>query len=158
MDKLIILLLAGGLAYHFFSGEEIAPERTLSLSQKVSTQASEGTVGGPCKSSKCLIVYTAPWCPTSKAMHNTIISLEEELKQEGIEVQVVAGKSSPVKTKKYADTFPFQVFLDSKSSYYNDLKLDGVPSYVVTDDKGEVINRLEISYPNTNKMRQKLEL
>ncbi|MGH1541037.1 MAG: peroxiredoxin family protein [Arenicella sp.] len=159
MNKLIGILVVLAVAGWLLSSNESLPEMTLTQYGALASQRGEDvSVGGICGFSKCLTVYVAPWCPACRSLHPTIVSLIEELRDEGITAQLIVGKDAVEKVKKYAKTYPFPVLLDADGSYFQLAKLKAVPTFIVTDTSGDIINKVNGGYASVHMMRDKLKI
>lgn len=49
----------------------------------------DGKAGGKCPEPKCLTIYVAHWCPYCTKAKPMIVKLTEELRSEGVEVNVI---------------------------------------------------------------------
>ncbi len=161
MNK-IILIIAGlvcGFIFLTFGKPTILASEELSLQNQDAYAETSGTVGGRCfDGDKCLTIYVAPWCPVCTRLKPTIISLTQELKADGFDVKVIVGNDSQKATEAYAKDFPFPVYLDAESRFYKKVKQRGVPFFLVSNKKGQVINKMAGGIPNVRAMRDKLEI
>ncbi|MCJ8313373.1 MAG: TlpA family protein disulfide reductase [Saccharospirillaceae bacterium] len=113
---------------------------------------------GECLSDKCLIIYVAPWCPICHKITPTIIALVNEMKAEGIQVDVVVGKDKPNAVLEYAEHFPFPVALDANGRYFYAADIEAVPYFVAINYDGEILNEMYGGYQSVSALRNKLEI
>jgi thiol-disulfide isomerase/thioredoxin len=110
---------------------------------------SSSTAKDPCLfSSRCLIVYLAPWCPYCKSSQKVLVALENQLKKLGSSngIRVVVGMDTKEKLEKYASNFSLPVYIDDSKDLYNLLNCSGVPSWTVIDMEGHTIFQESGSY------------
>lgn len=155
---LIIAAIFIGFAVYMLKQPSTLASEVLKVENQDEYSASTETVGGRCYEKKCLTVYVAPWCPACKGLKPTIVALREALVDEGVDVKVVVGNDSPKNTTAYAKTYPFPVYLDANSSFYNKAGIRGVPNFIVTNREGGIINKLAGGYEDVGAMRTALNL
>lgn len=122
------------------------------------TQENSVRVGGNCLQDKCLTIYLAPWCPVCLQMHGTLVTMRQQLEDEGVRVQVVAGMDKPPALVRYAQTFDQPVLLDVQGAFKKKASVKGVPYFVVTNRKGEILQTAAGGYNDVGVMRNKLGL
>ncbi len=158
MNKLYLLGIIGLAAFLFFGQSSKMPTATLQVHNETPYNEVDGSVGGRCLEDKCLTVYVAPWCPACKSLRPTIIDMAKTLKTEGVEVKVIVGQDSQKATEKYATSYPFPVLLDPKGEFFSLTNQRGVPFFMVSDRKGNIIKKMSGGITDTQAMRDKLEL
>ena len=115
-------------------------------------------VGGGCLAEKCLLIYTAPWCPTCQRLTPVMIALAQALRQEGIPVSIIAGKDSDRDLALYAKKFPFPIYLDAEGEFFQQAELKAVPYFVVTNDMGEILEDIYGGYRSVKALRENLDI
>lgn len=158
MNKLIALAVVAMIAFFVLGKNPDMPREVLEVHNQDEFSSVSGNVGGRCASRKCLTVYVAPWCPVCKALKPTIISMRDELEAEGVEVNVIVGNDSLKATKEYASAYPFPTLLDADSKFYRKAKKKGVPFFLVSNNKGKIINDITGGAKSVSVMRDKLDL
>ncbi len=158
MNKIIALVVVGMIAFFILGANPDMPYANLDVHNQDEFSSVSGKLGGRCTLKKCLTVYVAPWCPACKKLKPTIISLKDKLESEGMEVKVIVGKDSLAKTKKYASTYPFPTLLDADGAFYDKAKRSGVPFFLVSNNKGKIVNSLTGGIADVRSMRNKLDL
>lgn len=158
MNKLVLLGAGLLIVFFVFNKTEKMPSDHLQVHNQDEFAEMDGSVGGRCSEQKCLTVYVAPWCPACASLKPTIISMAKELKSEGIDVKVIVGQDSLKKSKKYADKYPFPVLLDPDGKFFSKAKQKGVPFFLVSNKKGEIISQQAGGTRSVSAMRKKLDL
>ncbi len=158
MNKIIALVVVGMIAVFILGANPDMPHANLEVHNQDEFSSVSGKLGGRCTSKKCLTVYVAPWCPACKKLKPTIISLKDQLESEGMEVKIIVGQDSLVATKKYASTYPFPTLLDAEGDFFDKTKKTGVPFFLVSDNKGKIVNSLTGGTEDVRIMRNKLGL
>lgn len=158
MNKLIALAVVGMVMFFILGKNPDMPRETLEVHNQDEFSSVSGKLGGRCATKKCLTVYVAPWCPACKKLKPTIISMKNQLEIEGMEVKVIVGQDSLKATKKYASAYPFPTLLDAEGDYFNKSKKKGVPFFLVSDSKGEIVSDLTGGSTSVKAMRKKLDL
>ncbi len=158
MNKIIALIVVVMVAFLVLGGNSDMPHANLEVHNQDEFSSVSGKLGGRCASKKCLTVYVAPWCPACKKLKPTIISLKDELESEGMEVKIVVGQDSLAATKKYASSYPFPTLLDAEGKFFDKSQKTGVPFFLVSDNKGKIVNELTGGTTDVRTMRNKLDL
>jgi|CXWL01.1.fsa_nt_gi thiol-disulfide isomerase/thioredoxin len=103
------------------------------------------TLGGPlgpslatCSTEKCLTVLVAPWCGVCHSVAPDIVRLRRHLDSAGVSTRVVVGLAELPQIKEFAAEFGSDALLDPERK----MSANGVPLFLVTNRKGEVIKRL----------------
>lgn len=116
------------------------------------------TLGGPlgpslegCPTEKCLTVVVAPWCGVCHAVTPDIVRLRRYLDSTGISSRVVVGLSDLARIKEFAALYGSDALLDPDGA----MSARGVPLFLVTNRKGEVIKRLD-GFPRGTSTPQEL--
>jgi thiol-disulfide isomerase/thioredoxin len=151
--KTLILILLVLVAGFYLLPTEIMPAQDLREYTDRSYGRKTKTIGGECAVDSCVLIYVAPWCPHCQKASPMIISLAQQLKSEGIGVEIVIGRDSNSAIEAYAKKFPFPVYADASGLYYEKAGISGVPSFVVTNRKGKVLKR-EFGYYSTVKAQR----
>ena len=138
--KILLLVLAVGVAAFFLSTESM-PGQDLREYRDRSYGRITKTVGGNCSVETCVMIYVAPWCPHCRRAGPMIVQLTQQLQAEGVEVNLVIGKDSDSTIEEYAKGYPFPVYADADGSFYEQAKLQGVPSFVVYTNSGDITER-----------------
>ncbi len=104
------------------------------------------TLGGPlgpslasCSTEKCLTVVVAPWCGVCHSVAPEIVRLRRHLDSAGISSRVVVGLAELPQIKEFAAVFGSDALLDPDRV----MPARGVPLFLVTNRKGEIIKRLD---------------
>ncbi len=149
-----LALVVGGV--FLFRSSKLPQEYLPSYHQ--GTQENSVRVGGNCLQDKCLTIYVAPWCRVCLQMHGTLVSMGQQLEGEGVRVQVVAGMDKQPALIRYAQTFDQPVLLDVQGAFKKKASVKGVPYFVVTNRKGEILKAVAGGYNDVGVMRSKLDL
>ncbi len=158
MNKLIAFAVIGMIAFFILGGNPDMPRETLKVHNQDEFSSVSGKLGGRCGSKKCITIYVAPWCPACQKLKPTIISLKNQLEKEGMEVKVIVGKDSQKETEKYASDYPFPTLLDADGKFFRKTKQSGVPFFLVSNNKGKIINDLTGGTTSIKVLREKLDL
>ena len=101
-----IVLLGAVIGVIFFLLREPMPSQDLREYKSRSYGRTTKTIGGSCSVETCLVIYVAPWCPHCRKATPMIKQLTQELRADGIEVNIVVGRDSDSAVEKYALSFP----------------------------------------------------
>ncbi len=130
-----ILLLTGFLIYPRIFGYGQLPQTFLKPVMKNNFD--------PCwKKERCIIVYLAPWCPSCTAAKSFLIKAREKIVQnKKVGIKLIIGSAEESSLLKMAASFGNQVYLDTKSEFSQAVGIRGVPSLLITDINGKIIDR-----------------
>ena len=108
------------------------------------------TLGGPlgpslakCPTEKCLTVVLAPWCGVCHAVTPDIVRLRRFLDKAGVSSRIVVGLADLTQIKGFAALYGSDALLDPDG----EMTARGVPLFLVTNRKGEIIKRFD-GFPN----------
>jgi peroxiredoxin len=90
-----------------------------------------------CRTSKCLLVVVAPWCPHCHGAAANINDLRDYLKGRGVAARVAVTADSVPAILGFANEFGESTLLDID----RDLHVPGFPCYMVTDKHGAILAR-----------------
>ena len=115
-------------------------------------------VGGLCDNEKCLTVYVSPSCPTSPRITSMLISLVAELEKDNIKTNIIVGSDPTDKVNYFAKRYPFDVLLDPSGHFFRKANLEYTPTFIVTNNKGDIIRKQSTAYLSPVDMRKKLKI
>lgn len=97
----------------------------------------------PClKKERCIIVYLAPWCPSCTASQPFLIRAKEKIAyNKKVGIKFIIGMDEEPSLLKMASSFGNQAYLDSKSEFSQAVGIRGVPSLLITNINGKIIDR-----------------
>lgn len=151
---LIIMLM--GIALFVFTRPDTLPEMGLQTVNQGEIGDYKRYVGGNCEGEKCLTVYVSPNCPTSPRITSMLVSLAEQLESEDIEMNIIVGDRSAQNAFQFANRYPFEVYLDPRMIYFDKVDLGFTPTFIITNNKGEIVDQRSIAFLDVSIMRDKL--
>ncbi len=134
------------------------PQQELAIHDHQNSNASSGFVGGGCSTDKCLLIYSAPWCPTCQRLTPVMIRLTQALRDEGVTVDVIVGHDSEANLMTYAKKFPFPDYVDRDNAFYHSAEIKAVPYYVLTDASGDILNDISGGFRQVQDFKNYFEL
>lgn len=154
--KNFIVIVIIGITLFVFTRPEKLPVMDLHITNQGSIDKYRRNVGGGCSGEKCLTVYVSPNCPTSPRITSMLISLSDQLRSEDIQMSIIVGDRSEKGAHQFATRYPFDVYLDPRMIYFDKVDLEFTPTFMVTNGKGEIINKRSRAFNNVSVMRKKL--
>jgi thiol-disulfide isomerase/thioredoxin len=110
---------------------------------------------------KVIVVdFWATWCGPCKAAIKSMKPLKEELKDKNVVFVYLTGETSPVKT--WNEMIPdihgehYRVSNMQWRYWYNEFGIEGVPTFMVFDDKGKQIAR-HTGFPGVEKIKSEID-
>ncbi|MCZ8319595.1 MAG: TlpA family protein disulfide reductase [Lysobacteraceae bacterium] len=134
---------------------ELLPGHALPV-QNGAQRESPRMAGGVCSAERCLTVYLAPWCPACRRAEPMVAELRQVLAREGRPVMVVIGMDEPAALEAHAREFGYPVLLDVDGLLKRDAGIRGVPYFIVTDRRGQVVSRQAGAFDAVEHNRQAL--
>ena len=131
---------------------------TLTLERFSAAEQLEQESAIRCEARRCLVVYVAPWCPHCHAARPMIQTLSAELLSDGIPTAVVVGADSRESCADFASSFTDTAYLDPDEAFYDEASLQGVPAFMVVDQKGQILQVMPGYVPEAGLMREALGL
>ncbi|MCQ2093824.1 MAG: TlpA family protein disulfide reductase [Bacteroidaceae bacterium] len=111
------------------------------------------------KGKKILVDFWATWCGPCRAAMKTIEPLKEELWNDVVFVYVT-GETSPKETwqKMYPKINGDHYYVTDAqwNALLNQFNTDGIPTYVIVDKEGKVLNK-HIGFPGNDMIREELK-
>ena len=125
----------------------------------VSNEELFSTIISKFKGKVLLVDFWATWCGPCRMANKTMVPMKEDLKDKDIVYVYVTGETSPLGTWK--NMIPdihgehFRV-TDAQWAYLREnFKIEGVPTYMVIDRKGDTTFR-STGFPGVDKMKEEL--
>ncbi len=87
-----------------------------------------------------------------------IQTLSAELLSDGIPMAVVVGADSRESCADFASSFTDTAYLDPDEAFYDEASLQGVPAFMVVDQKGQILQVMPGYVPEAGLMREALGL
>ncbi len=106
---------------------------------------------GPCSGKeKCVIYYSAPWCPVCEATNATAIYLDKKWNgtESKIGLQALLGADSFEKCKTKAEQLGSFAAADIDGSFGKQYEVLAYPTWLVLDPRGVVLTRVSVGIPN----------
>lgn len=154
MWKIVVALLVI-LALYVGNRPELLPRHALPVQEGALRQGTK-PAGGVCPSERCLLVYVAPWCPSCRRAEPMLAELRASLLRDGVGIEVVVGMDEPPELEAHARTFGYPVLLDMDGAVKRDAGIRGVPYFIVTDRRGQVIKRQAGAFGDVETNRRQL--
>ena len=87
-----------------------------------------------------------------------IQKLKDDLANEAIPVKVIVGADSRESCADFASSFLDSAYLDPDEVFYDETPLQGVPAFMVVNQKGHILQILPGYIPDAEQMREALRL
>lgn len=131
---LFFLAVGGVAALLYFKTPTMAP------SFELATNASTNTVDECKQTSKCLVVYLAPWCGTCKSAVEVVNEMSKYFgtSSSRVGLRVVLGMDKQEALNEFAKSFTENVYFDPSGEYLRAIGGGGVPGWWVIDDSNMI--------------------
>lgn len=149
-STLIIFIIALVIAYFQFSKKDsiiLDPKFVKDEIIKLKATYESDTISCK-KSSKCLIIYMAPWCGACKQFLGQFYPhlrslMEEYQKKEFSGLKIIIGMDKKEKIIEMAKGNNIEHFIDdSNKKYQKLLNIKVVPSFIAIDSAGKIVNSM----------------
>jgi thiol-disulfide isomerase/thioredoxin len=141
------------------AGRGVSSGDGLFLVHQLTPSDAHGAEVHPCLlSTRCLVVYLAPWCPYCKRSVPIVQKLQERWEGDEIGIVAVIGADSSENIQAMAKTVGEGSYVDLDQSFGKQMGVKGVPAWFLMNDRGEVLTSFSGAPADVSGLLAKLDL